>query len=146
MQLKRSLLPILLQLTACVMLTVGVRAQTPAKAADVAGTWSWTMQGRNGGEPRKLTLKLKVEGEKLTGELTSPGRQGGDPVKTEISEGKVKGSEISFTVVREFNGNKMTSKYQGKVEGDTIKGKSEFERNGQPNSRDWEAKRETEKK
>ena len=38
------------------------------------------------------------------------------PAKTEISEGKVKGDDISFCVVRELNGNKMTTKYSGKVE------------------------------
>jgi hypothetical protein len=58
----------------------------------------------------------------------------------------VKGEEISFTVTREFNGNKMVSKYNGKVSADAIKGKIESERNGQPQSRDWEAKRSDEKK
>jgi len=61
---------------------------------------------------------------------------------TEIKDGKVKGDEITFNVVREFNNNKMTSKYTGKVTTDTIKGKIETERNGQTNSRDWTAKRE----
>jgi hypothetical protein len=32
----------------------------------------------------------------------------------------------------------------GKLSGDTIKGKSESERDGQVQSRDWEAKRATE--
>jgi hypothetical protein len=36
----------------------------------------------------------------------------------------------------------FVTKYQGKVDGDTIKGKTERERNGQTMSRDWEAKRE----
>ena len=33
-------------------------------------------------------------------------------------------------------------KYSGKLAGDTIKGKMEFDRNGEATSRDWEAKRE----
>jgi hypothetical protein len=45
-------------------------------------------------------------------------------------------------VVREFNGNKFTIKYSGTVSGDTIKGKSEFERDGETQSREWEAKRQ----
>jgi hypothetical protein len=53
----------------------------------------------------------------------------------------LKGDEITFSTTREVNGNKMTSKYSGKISGDTIKGKMEFERNGEPVSRDWEAKR-----
>ena len=70
-----------------------------------------------------------------------PGRNGGDPRETAISDGKVKDDEVSFSVVREFNGNKMTSKYSGKVSADTIKGKIETERDGNTRSRDWEAKR-----
>jgi hypothetical protein len=116
------------------------------QAADVSGTWTWSTPGRDGGEPRKSTLKLKVEGEKLTGKIITPGRQGGDPRETEISEGKVKGEEVSFNVVREFNGNKMTQKFSAKLAGDTLKGKMEFERNGEKQEREWEAKREVEKK
>jgi hypothetical protein len=44
-------------------------------------------------------------------------------------------------VTREFNGNKMVQNYTGKVSADTIKGKIEFERNGEKQSRDWEANR-----
>jgi hypothetical protein len=93
-----------------------------------------------------MTLKLKLEGEKVTGTLTTPGRQGGDPTETKIEDGKIKGDEVSFSVTREFNGNKMTSKYNGKVTADSIKGKTEFERNGETQSRDWEAKKSTESK
>jgi hypothetical protein len=112
------------------------------QAADPVGTWTWSSPGRDGGEPRKSTLKLKVEGAKLLGTITTPGRQGGDPVVTEISEGKVKDDEISFAVTREFNGNKFTMKYSGKIAGDTIKGKIESERDGNVRTREWEAKRE----
>ena len=130
----------LLTLATCAVLALGAASQ--AQAADATGTWTWTRPGRNGGEAQKMTLTLKADGEKLTGSLTSPGRQAGDPVKTEISDGKVKGDEISFSVTREINANKMTTKYSGKISGDTIKGKAESERNGQLQSRDWEAKRE----
>jgi hypothetical protein len=144
MQTKRQFAVTALKLAAGLLLALGTANY--AQAADKAvGTWTWSTPGRNGGEPRKTTLVLKVEGEKLTGKISAPGRQGGQPQETEISEGKVKGNEVSCQVVREFNGNKMTMKYSGKVEGDTIKGKIESERNGQPQSRDWEAKREEKK-
>ena len=140
MRPTRNVLTPFLTLATCAFLTFGAASQ--AQAADATGTWTWSRPGRNGGEAQKMTLKLKADGEKLTGSLTSPGRQGGDPVKTEISDGKVKGEEISFSVTREVNSNKMTTKYSGKVSADTIKGKAESERNGQTQSRDWEAKRE----
>jgi hypothetical protein len=47
-------------------------------------------------------------------------------------------------VTREFGGNSRTTKYSGKLDGDTIKGKMEApgRQGGDPVSRDWEAKRE----
>ncbi len=106
-----------------------------ARAEDSpTGTWKWTVM--MGGNSRDVTLKLKQDGDKLTGTITRGTRD------TEISDGSYKDGTVSFNVVTERNGNKITSKYNGKVEGDTIKGKIETDRNGQTNSRDWEAKRE----
>src|SRR5512137_2690261 len=98
MQLKKYLTPIL----AITLVAIG----TAVQAADATGTWSWTRPGRNGGPDQKMTLKLKADGEKLTGTLTSPSRDGGT-TDTAIADGKVKGEEVSFTVTREFNNNKM---------------------------------------
>jgi len=148
MQPKHNRIMSLAKIGLCAILALGFVAQTQAqeKKADPAGTWTWTTPGRNGGPDRKMTLKLKTEGDKVTGAITAPGRQGAEPTETAIKDGKIKGDEISFTIVREFNGNTMTSKYKGKVTAETIKGKIEFERNGETQSRDWEAKRDTEKK
>lgn len=146
--MKLTLRSFLSMSTAAVALLVWTAPQTSraedAKASPT-GTWTWTTPGRNGGPERKSTLKLKAEGEKLTGKVSSPGREG-QVMETEISDGKVKGDEIEFKVVREFNGNKFVMGYKGKISGDTIKGKTEFERQGEKQSRDWEAKREVEKK
>jgi len=120
-------------------------AQAEDKKADPSGTWTWSTPGRDGGEARKSTLKLKTEGEKVTGTISSPGRQGGEATETPIANGKIKGEDVSFDVTREFNGNKMTAKYSGKISGDAIKGKIETERDGNTRSRDWEAKREAKK-
>jgi len=137
----------LLKLIACAALTLVIAPQL--RAADAksgpTGTWTWTTPGRNGGEDRVSTLKLKAEGEKLTGKLSTPGRQGA-ATEVDITDGKVKGDEISFSVTREFNNNKMTTKYVGKVSGDKITGKAETERNGEARARDWEAKRQADKK
>jgi hypothetical protein len=108
-----------------------------ARAEDQAnptGTWKWTVNF--GGQSREATLKLKLDGDKLTGAVV--GRNGKDHA---IEDAKFKDGEVSFTVTRERDGKKFTSKYMGKVSGDTIKGKIEFERDGQVQSRDWEAKR-----
>ncbi|HEY6227005.1 MAG TPA: hypothetical protein VI282_07785 [Verrucomicrobiae bacterium] len=128
-----------IQAFACLALltTLNIAVQ----AADVNGTWTWTTPGRNGGQDRKSVLKLKTEGDKLTGTIN--GRQ--EDIK--ISDGKVTGDEVTFKVSRAGqNGNSFTQKYTGKVSGDSIKGKVTFERNGQEQSRDWEAKREKDEK
>ncbi len=108
---------------------------------DPAGKWTWTMPGRNGGPDRKSTLDLKVDGAKVTGKISSPGRDG-QTTETDIADGKVKDGELSFSVTREWNGNKMTAKYNGKVAADKITGKISIDRNGEAMTRDWEAKRE----
>jgi hypothetical protein len=99
------------------------------------GTWKWTtMFGDNTIES---TLKLKAEGETLTGVYV-----GRNNTETPIEDGTFKDNKVSFKVTREFNNNKFTIKYSGTVSGDSIKGKTEFEREGQTQSRDWEAKRQ----
>jgi hypothetical protein len=82
------------------------------------------------------TLNLKLEGDKLTGSM--PGRNN---TETPIADATYKDGELSFTVTREFNDQKFTTKYTGKISGDTIKGKIESERGGQKRTTDWEAKR-----
>jgi len=127
------------QLAVCLALALGFAAiaQAQDKKVDVTGTWKSSFTNQNG-QVRETTFKLKAEGEKLTGTIS--GRQN----DTAIEEGKIKGEEISFKVTREFNNNKVTMKYTGKVAGDTIKGKTESERDGQPQTRDWVAKKEKE--
>lgn len=98
------------------------------------GTWKWSIMFNN--QSREVTLKLKLEGDKLTGAMLGRNNQ-----ETAIEDAKYKDGEISFTVTRERDGQKFVSKYSGKLSGDTIKGKIESERNGEKRSRDWEAKR-----
>ena len=92
-----------------------------------------------------MSLKLKVDGDKLTGTLTSPGRNG-ETSDTKIDHAKVSGDEVSFDVTREVNGNSFTTKCKGKVTEDTITGKISTERNGESRDRDWTAKRKSDTK
>ena len=125
----------LIQLAACLAVAATLTASAQDKKPEITGTWKSSFTNQDG-QVRETTIKLKAEGEKLTG--TVSGRQN----DTAIEEGKIKGDEISFQVTREFGGNKMVVKYTGKISGDSIKGKSESTRDGQPQSRDWVAKRE----
>jgi hypothetical protein len=142
MHFKHNVLASLTTFTLGSILALGflVDAKADDKKTDVSGTWNWVMKGRQGRPDRKITAKIKVDGDKVTGTVSSPGRDGATN-DTEIQDGKLKDDEISFSTTIEFNGNKRTSKYSGKVAGDTIKGKREFERNGETQKEDWEATR-----
>ena len=105
-------------------------------AADATGKWTAEMQGR-GGNTMTVTMNLKAEGDKLTGTIS--GRNG----ETEISDGKIDGNNLSFTVVREFNGNKVTQNYKGKLDGDVIHFSMTMEggQGGNMPAREFDAKR-----
>jgi hypothetical protein len=129
-------LPYAALLLAGTALTLSARAADTEKAVNPTGTWKWKFETPNG-QTIESSAKLKLEGNKLAG--TFVGRDG---TETAIQDGKLKDDELSFTVVRERNGQKMTFKYSGKVAGDAIRGKVEGERDGQNFDFDWEAKRE----
>ena len=109
-------------------------AKKDDKAA-LAGTWKWSVTVND--QTRETTLKLKQDGDKVTGVVIT----GQNNTETAIEEATFKDGELSFKVTRERNGMKRTTKYTGKLSGDSIKGKAESERNGETQSRDWEAKR-----
>ncbi len=83
-------------------------------AADIDGKWTGQIQGRNG--PQTQTLMLKSDGGTLTGSV-----QGGRGGPVEISDGKIDGANVSFSVVREFQGNKITQEFKGTVSGGELK-------------------------
>ncbi len=97
-------------LSACFVLILA----TVAWAADVDGKWVGQTPGRDGAM-QDVTMTLKADGEKLTGTITGRGGE------TAISDGTIKGSEISFNIVREFNGNSIKIVYKGTLAGDEIK-------------------------
>ncbi len=85
-----------------------------AFAAAVDGKWKAESTGPDG-QTRTTNFTFKADGDKLTG--TVSGRQS----DTAISEGKINGDEISFVVVRNFQGQERKMQYKGKVAGDEIK-------------------------
>jgi len=114
-------------------------------AADVSGKWTFEQPGRGGNPGRPMTITLKADGAKLTGSVPGMGR-GGDnpPPPTEITDGKVDGNNVSFTVKREFNGNTNITKYEGTVSGDEMKLKvTRTGQDGTPMTSEVVAKRST---
>ena len=131
----QRILTVIAPLAACLMLLIGTSTQAEDAKNNPTGSWTWTSPGQNG-QTRTNTMKLKLDKDQLSGTVTG---RGGDIA---IDDAKLKGDEISFSITREMNGNKRVMKYNGKLSGDTIKGKIQFERDGQDQSRDWDAKRE----
>jgi hypothetical protein len=122
----------LLALTVVANLLVG--SVLAADAANPTGTWKWSVTFND--QTREMTLKLKFADGKLTGAMV-----GRENRETPIAEASFKDGKVSFTVTREREGRKMVSKYEGKLDGDTIKGKISFKVGDESRSRDWEAKR-----
>jgi hypothetical protein len=93
---------------------VVLAAITAAWAANIDGKWVAQVPGQ-GGQTRETTFTFKAEGEKLTGSVT--GRQG----DVAITDGTIKGDEISFSQTFNAQGNTIKLLYKGKISGDEIK-------------------------
>jgi hypothetical protein len=107
-----------------------------APAADPSGYWKWSFTTPNG-DTFAVALKLEFKNGQLTGVYT--GRLGEAP----ISDASFKDGAIAFSVVRELDGNKFVIKYQGRLEGDALKGSIELPGfgDGGPTKIDWNASR-----
>jgi hypothetical protein len=105
-----------------------------ANAAAASGNWN-TVLILGDGNRIEGTLKLKQDGGKLTGATVR------NENETQIQDGKIAGDEITFTVIRERDGRKVTAKYKGTITGDTVKGKVESDWSGDWQTLDWEGTR-----
>ena len=95
----------------------------------------WRFPGAMHAAPIEGVLKLKQEGDKLTGSLSREGAE------RPIEQGKVVGDEIVFQVVWYRAGQPNPTQYKGKINGDTIKGTIISSWSGQTRTIDWNAKR-----
>ncbi len=83
-------------------------------AADASGKWTAETQGRNGATMTN-TFDLKASGAMLTGTMTN---QRGE---TALTDGKIDGDNITFTVVMKMGDNERRLNFKGVMSGDTIK-------------------------
>lgn len=110
-------------------------AASAALAGDPTGSWKWTVSTPNG--EIAISARFEHKDGQLTGTYTSPFGE------APISDGSFKDDAIAFSVEREFDGNRFTVKYQGKLDGDSIKGSLELPGfgGGEPAKLDWNATR-----
>lgn len=85
-------------------------AMGAASAADIDGTWVG-MVGQS-----EITFELKAAGEKLTGTLNNAAQPGA----TELKDGKIKGADVSFHVLRTLNETETKVEWTGKLAGDEL--------------------------
>jgi hypothetical protein len=88
-----------------------------AYAANVAGTWTLSVESPRG--TRDSTLVLQQNGEALTGTLKS---QRGDMPVT----GTLKGNALALSYKMSMQGNEMEITYTGTVDGDSMSGTVSF--------------------
>ena len=83
-----------------------------AGAADLSGKWKGDLNGPDG-NALEINFDFKVDGEKLTGTVANTYGE------EEITEGVVKGDDISFVILA--GGGQFKITYKGKVDGENIK-------------------------
>ena len=109
--------------------------------AKVAGTWNSSFSV--GERTIESTLKLKQEGEKLSGAMTFGQQQDSE---TPIKDAALKGRELSFHTTRERDGRTITTRYKGTLaeDGQKFTGKITSDWSGEERTFDWTATREEE--
>jgi hypothetical protein len=117
------------------VLMSALAADPPPPPTDFTGTWHWTFTMPDGTEVAPK-IKLKQEGNKVTG--ISSLRAGTD---MPITNGVVTGNEVHFEVVRQQYGLAVTTRYSGKLEGKSVRGRVESDWAGQAQAYPWEARR-----
>lgn len=123
--------------TTFVLLLVTLSA---AFAADIDGKWKSERKMERNGETTTITIvfDLKADGSKLTGKVTVSGPWGDR--EADVTNGKLDGAKFSFSTTTEGPNGSMTTKYEGTVEGDTLKGTSA--REGGNRTMPFEAKKQ----
>ncbi len=101
--------------------------------AQVAGTWQVTLPGAAG--QQNQTLQLKQQFQNVSGSL----RMGDQTLA--VSNGKLSGDQIRFTLTSQGQGQKRTMRMTGRVSGDSIQGTMESEGGTAPGKGAWTAKR-----
>jgi hypothetical protein len=111
------------RLVAAAVVAACVGSVGPSRADDpggLTGTWEWIVH--RDGKAGVATVELKLEGDQVTGVMH--GRSG----DMKVTNGTCKDGQVSFEVPAvNPDGSHMVHRYNGKLAGDTIRGKAEIE-------------------
>ena len=103
---------------ALLIVSVALLCLVSALAADISGKWTTVITTGIG--EMNYTFDFKVEGEKLTGKAVMS--MGSNSSESALTEGSVKGNEISFVETLKVQGQELRCDYRGKISGDEIHG------------------------
>jgi hypothetical protein len=105
----------------------GVLLAMSLLGADISGIWTCQAPGRDGAM-QDLSFQFVQNGDTLTGKMY------GDNASTPITDAKISGNQITFSIRSQLNGQVNRLIYTGTIEGAEIRMKREREggRNGQP--------------
>ncbi len=110
-------------------------ADTKADVVDPTGIWKWSY-AVGPGSVLEAEIRLRRVDGRLVGVAVGPDQRELPLEKVEFKDG-----QLRFEVTRLVVGKKFTTRYEGAVTGDQIKGKSRAGSAASAPSRDWEAVR-----
>ena len=122
---------------ALVLGVCGLAGAADDKVADPIGTWKCEYE--IGGQQRTSTLKIKKDGDNLTGTMSWPNQD-----ETKLEDLKLKDGTLTFSAVRKLPGmdDSIHVEYTLKIDGDKLTGKGSSDFGGQKQEWDIEGKRE----
>src|SRR5262245_57704023 len=120
---------------ALVLGVCGLAGAADDKVVDPVGTWKCEYE--IGEQQRTSTLKIKKDGDNLTGTMSWPNQD-----ETKLKDLKLKDGTLTFSAVRKLMDNEITVEYTLTIDGDKLKGKGAAEFGGQKQEFDIEGKRE----
>jgi hypothetical protein len=100
------------------IMSVALLCLVPALAGDISGKWTTIITTPIG--EMNYTFDFKVEGAKLIGKAVMS--MGSESSESALTEGSVKGDEISFVETLKVQGQELRCEYKGKISGDEIRG------------------------
>jgi hypothetical protein len=101
--------------------------------ANVTGTWEWTMPASSRKE--RYILQLDQQFQKVKGIITV------GTTKMIIRDGELRGDRLRFTIVKEVEGRTEDMLFEGRVNGNSIRGSVIFKLGPMAKRKRWKAKR-----
>ncbi|MBM3823754.1 MAG: hypothetical protein FJ404_12855 [Verrucomicrobia bacterium] len=125
-------------LVALVLNTRIATAAEPDPSATPVGIWKWGWS-TPAGQVVDMTLRVRADGTNYSGYIL-----GRNNKQIPIQKFSFTPPNLAFEVPREVHGHKSMARYQGELKEHRLAGRMEFERDGEPRQREWNASRNPE--